>query len=542
MYIESNTTTQLNLTAGDNCITCGAAWRNASGSSKMKYFIQNHPNTLDQNGEYYYDYNNQRIYIYYDGTLTDQDVWVINQDSVINVKNCSYVEIKNLEIWGGIKCGIQISGGDHVNIENNTVRYSGYIGINASVVSTITITSNNVYDGMSAGIVASACTSPSITNDTIKRMALDHSSLDRGSVVNGNGIEIYFRTTGVTITGNFIDSVAYCGIHVKEMEDRSGATSLIKNNVVSHWNQAMGDGAGVYIVGDDESMSKIIRKNICYLPVTKAAFLYGGVPFTMGIYLDNVTKYYLVDSNTVYKVPKSVFINYGGDYDTIRRNTFVAFGTDGETTTRVGSFYGERAGGSVNNLTFKHNKIVGTDDTGEMGFVWNNPDITFTQTGCLVDTNDYYNPIRILVDNDLFRMNSNWSVYQTYTLAEWRSLTTTWEAHSTYQKNSWDFGDVSGITEDQMVRVYMNGTPAAHTFELGTCAFKDLEGDDVSTSIEVQPYESRVLFYASGSLASADAEFWLGEQTPTPPEGSKAIWLNGKKAVLVGGRSQYIVK
>jgi hypothetical protein len=206
----------------------------------------------------------------------------------------------------------------------------------------------------------------------------------------------------------------------------------------------------------------------------------------MGLYMDNSETNTLNDSNFVWNYNKSVFINYGGANNSFIGNIFGKFNLTGSNPVTSSALWAEQAGGGINSLTWKGNIVVITDNTGSSGFDWNDKSSTVSSTGNSIDNNQYFNPY----GGKPFRYCVNWNGGTLYDLAGWRTLTG-WEKNSTFNQN--------GITSMNTPYYFANWTNSVHTYNLGTGIFKDTNGNTISGTFTVLPYQAKLLFWVSGS-------------------------------------------
>ncbi len=534
--ITSNTNTRINITASDICTTCtgGYGLKATSGLSKTKFYFINDSNTLDINGEYYIDYLHKRILIYNTTPFTNVKVPVM--DTIFSFNNCEHIKIKGLEFEGAVVNALKFTGGTNIEVENIKVSQSGFSNILVNDVDSFS--TYNFVDLSQAGngLVVYSSTNPSIKGLYSHSIGTDPSLYDRDSFW-GNGLLMPYRKVNAEVLENRFDSCGYNAMHFKS---NSSSGILVKDNLIEHTNIHKTDGGGIYFAEDTYNTNKIIRKNTIRYSADASEFLWGA-NVVRGIYLDNGSSYFLVDSNTVVGYPAGSFNHWSCNYNTLRNNLFVKFNVSSAFEYWRGGMYLEAASTSVPSFhdhTYKKNTVVVTDDDGSTAYNWNNPVGSYACTNCTVDSNYYHNPFR--TDGKIFRQRVYWSNGSLYTLAEWRILTGL-EVHTTYNQSSLMYSGVSGITENDFVHVFSNWSNQSHYFDLGDCSFKDLEvvPNTYSDSIQVSPRESIVLVYSSGNLSTVEESLYIQNIIPdyqdpeTPSIPSTPIVYHNKVIIYI---------
>lgn len=527
IQITSNSSNRLYLNTSwtDYCSTCGnfgdctAVDDPDCGSIPLEYKIRNHLSCLDTHGEYYWDYGNSRLYVYFSGNPAATVTKVLSGDSVIYINNSSNININGLEIIGGLNAGIFIENSDSIKIQNNDISYSGSHGVLVVDAENIEVEYNKVANTNHTGIRNLYVKNPTVRFNNIEKIGVNSIAVNRGGSPKGINVDKGPVNSNDTIVYNRIDSTSYSGIEFGcDYTHKEHNSTFIYGNVISRWNLRKTDGAAIYVHWDTTyGANKIIRKNICY----DAGYGYwstSSAPWAPGIYLDGGTWHYTVDSNSTYNASPGIYIHGHdkSDYHIIQRNTAVDFTPRLYGTNAVAMPYGifmdaywagSRA--DINYNTVRYNYLVPTDSLTS-GLHWgaDYDEATITGTGNVMNYNNYYTPHR--TDNKAlsFQRAGYSKIY--YTVSSWNS-TYGFEANGTINQNEdWTYSDVYGqIDRDDFVKVFMNGSPNQHYFDLGDCSFQDLDGGSLLVdSVLVLPYQVSVLFYVSGNIATIDNEFY----------------------------------
>ncbi|WP_083928188.1 right-handed parallel beta-helix repeat-containing protein [Spirosoma panaciterrae] len=263
------------------------------------YFIQNHPSTLDQNGEWYYNPSDKTIRLYNSQDPNSQSVTATVYSQGIRLANASYVVIQNLQVTQDLNIGVYAANLSNATIANLDITNSGEDGMaihgNGSAV---TIENNLIDQVNNNGVEIQAYTGLAFRNNKVRRVAL---LPGRGKSGDGQyrGIDVN-TTTNTTISNNLIDSIGYNGISFSTQT--TGLT--INQNVISNFLLTKNDGAGIYTFnGYQLSMTNIkVTSNIVYNGFGSSEGTLVGSTFSgvNGIYLDGCVQNVEVSNNTVF--------------------------------------------------------------------------------------------------------------------------------------------------------------------------------------------------------------------------------------------------
>jgi parallel beta-helix repeat protein len=214
------------------------------------YFIQNHPATLDQPGEWYYDPNRKTIRLYATRSdLTNQLITATTTARGIDLANTSNVTIRNLHVRETQAELLYADNVSNLTLQHNRFADSGEDGlILTGSGSNVLIENSQIVNINNNGIV-----SGDYKNLTIRGSLIRHIGLQPGRGKNGDGQFTGLRYLGTTslIENNIIDSVGYVGINF-------WTNTTIRNNVIANFCMTKSDGGGLYVWnGNKQSMSNI---------------------------------------------------------------------------------------------------------------------------------------------------------------------------------------------------------------------------------------------------------------------------------------------
>lgn len=539
--IISNTTTTFTLDAGDlyyyDLYDVSLYWND------VKYKIVN--DTPDADGEWQLDISNQRLYLYSTTNPSSLTIKAPVRDSLISVDGCEYVTMKFLELCGGTYASIYIRDSEEIAVDTCNIYNAGWSGIYSLANGNTYFRGDTIKYSNSNGIFTVSQVASSVAYIhgcyIYDCGALQYSADQWGWCYMG--IAGIYNLGASDIRYNHIKKTGYTGIDWCTSPDAPASDSIwIYGNLVDDFCGHTSDGGGIHLGSWNDNFKKIIRKNIVINQSENYDFTQTDRRDAMGIYIDGDSWYFTVDSNSVSNSGWSLFNQYSAYHNTYQHNITTKFNLDNMHEYWMTGFHKPTYGDNTGQYTtYKYNISVVESATEGVAYSWGN-DGSPVSTGTDIDYNIYFNPFR--TDGMIIGSLQSGGLYKK-TLAEWRAMSP-WDDNSTLNQNSWMFSDVSGITEDEFVWHFMNWSNTTHQFDLGDCTFKDVDGNNVSSTVTVPPYYSKVLFYASGTLSTVDEPIYKGwteseeEEPPGKPWSGHTISTTGKGKFRTTGRGNYI--
>jgi parallel beta-helix repeat protein len=264
-----------------------------SAADGFGYFIQNHPDTLDQFGEWYYSPNSKKFRMFFGTNSPDRyTVRVSSVDNLFYILYRNDIVIKDLAFEGAGNSAIYLGSSTGITIENCEFNssYNGVFGDNWGSNSTGFVLQDSKFDHMNNfGVrLPSEFVGAVIRNNTIRNTGLLPGMGDAYTALGSSG-------ANSAIDGNQIENTGYIGIEF------SGSGVTVKNNFVNFFCSVKDDGGGIYtanptpttITGDQ------VEKNIVLNAV--GAGMGTDAPnysSTIGIYLDDNSNGITVANNT----------------------------------------------------------------------------------------------------------------------------------------------------------------------------------------------------------------------------------------------------
>jgi parallel beta-helix repeat protein len=260
------------------------------------FFIQNHPSTLDQNGEWYYNPSTKNISLYH--TLNNpnsQSFRATVQPGVIIMSNVSNITIQNLRLAESLNTTLSLSTVSNFTVKNIEIINAGEDAIGIyGFGNNILFENNIVYSANNNAIDIIDYSNAIFRNNTIKNIGV---FAGRGKSGDGQyrGISSY-STKGVSIENNIVDSIGYSGITFL-------SNTIIQRNTISNFCLTKSDGGGLYTVNESNVPTNNMKvlSNIIYNGIGALA----GQPASLGgaangINLDDCTQNVEVSNNTVF--------------------------------------------------------------------------------------------------------------------------------------------------------------------------------------------------------------------------------------------------
>jgi len=280
------------------------------------FFIQNHPSTLDQVGEWYYDPATKTLQLYNGATSpAAYNIQVGSVDNLFSAKNQNYVNIEKLSFYGANTTAINLLNVTYFTIKNCDIFYSGVNAIGAVNSNNMTVSGNNIQGTNNVALTFNG------NNATVSSNTINNTGLvaGMGQSMDPAYCGISFTGTGNTFNNNTITNVGDDGITF------SGDNIVIKNNFISNFNLQKDDGGGIYIWGNKDTTtvyaSRAITGNICVNGNAASAGTAGTFQAcTVGIYLDDNSSGVTLTGNTVANCPGGVKLHNAHD-NTLTTNT-----------------------------------------------------------------------------------------------------------------------------------------------------------------------------------------------------------------------------
>lgn len=224
------------------------------------YYLDNILGELDSPGEWYFDPENRKIYLWPPDNADPNSLLVegSTDDIGINVYWKDNTTIENLSIRHHTDMGILVSTCDNIVIQNNTFEYCGK-GIVIQNAKEMLIAGNTFSNMLNIAIhyeTGGTDTSPSDPgNSVIEKNTIRNTGMipgyGRSGEENNTAIRLNSKGVGALVRQNTVENTGSHGIVA------NGGGHTIENNVIRGSMLVMNDGAGIYV----SSNNNIIRGN-----------------------------------------------------------------------------------------------------------------------------------------------------------------------------------------------------------------------------------------------------------------------------------------
>lgn len=285
------------------------------------FFIQDHPATLDQVGEWHYQPSSKKIRVYFGSQAPDSfgvQVGTID-DLVNNTAQTSNVILENLCLQGANQNSIFIEQGKGFSIRGIDIEFSGDTGIKARNLSDLEIKDCSISYSNNNGInLLQNTPGASIINNNVE---FTGTMTGMGQSGVGNGYGIHAPSDNARVEYNRIIHTGYIGIRF------GGNNSSVMYNYVDNFCLNKNDGAGIYTWtgGSNENFQgrKIISNIVLNGKGSKDGTPLPQIsnPAVEGIYIDDNASGIEISNNTIANVSsKGLYIHNARDL-VIKNNT-----------------------------------------------------------------------------------------------------------------------------------------------------------------------------------------------------------------------------
>ncbi|WP_441656234.1 PA14 domain-containing protein [Fibrella arboris] len=377
-------------------------------SDNWGYFIQSHPATLDQNGEWYYNSGNKTLQLYSTDNPNGQTITATAFSSGISLSFVTNIQVRNLAITQTINTGVLIENGTNITLTGNDITSSGEDGLIArGSGNTILVENNLIEDVNNNGVSITGYQNFTFRGNTLRRVGL---TPGRGK--DGDGTYNGFNTVltdRVTIENNVVDQIGYNGISFV-------TSTTVQRNRVSNFCLTKSDGGGLYIWnGNREAMNNVrILSNIVFNGIGAPEGTPGGAySGANGIFLDDCTTGVEVRDNTVFNTHGLGFFLHGAMTAQFTNNTSF---NNGEAQLAVNS----RNGGCSPRDNLIQNNVLVSKTAAQLVTKYESHLNDLTSFGAF-DNNVYARPF-----NDEFKIRAvsnpgSGVIGYDLSLAEWQS-------------------------------------------------------------------------------------------------------------------------
>lgn len=280
-------------------------------------FIQNHPATLDRQGEWAYNPTTKTIQLYADQlNPNEQTIRATTTDRGIDIASASFVTIRNLHVAQSRVTNLYASDVSNLTLIQNEFTEAGEDGVTIrGTGNTILVDSSSIVNCNNNGFLIGTYQDVTVRNSTIRNAG---AVAGRGKGGDGQytGLQS-LATKNTLIENNIIDSIGYNGITVLD-------SSIIRRNQIANFCMVKGDGGGIYVFNANQLPLNDIRieSNI----IQQGIGIYGGVPAKTltsahGIFLDGCVHNVDMTDNTIFNCHGMGILMFSPNHVNVLRNT-----------------------------------------------------------------------------------------------------------------------------------------------------------------------------------------------------------------------------
>lgn len=310
-YDWSDQTTPIkNINLSNNTIE--TKYPSAYGVRKdQRFYIYNLLEELDTPGEWYYDKDLCKLYVYPNDTSENSTISITYPKSeVIKIENAKNIIIDGIEISGSGGKGIDIFNSNNISIKNCKIQNISNIGVNVVGGSNVLIYGNKVSKTGLKGISVSGGDYQTLTS--CGHIVENNEISDFGRTVKTYESGITVGGVGITVRNNLIYNGPHAGMIV------GGNDCVIENNEIHSVLKEAADMGAIYAGRSMVRRGNKFIGNIIHDCETTSSAGHG----ITAIYFDDQLCGQTVEDNIIYNFDGvGVFINGGRD-NNVLRNTF----------------------------------------------------------------------------------------------------------------------------------------------------------------------------------------------------------------------------
>ncbi|MBA2613093.1 MAG: carbohydrate-binding protein [Bacteroidetes bacterium] len=265
------------------------------------FFIQNHPSTLDQEGEWYYDGTNKLFKLYSSTNPNTKNIRASYLTNNINVTNSNYLTFQNLTLTSSLNLNFSYNGSSYITFKDSKSINAGKNAIYGSSSNNVSILNDTILNTYNNAVDAVNVNTITINNNYIKNTGYVCGMGESGdgcyNSVSVNGFS-GSPSLNATMINNTLDSCGYLGLSFYGYSN-----VLLKNNLISNFCMVKDDGAGLYTYSGGSNtqnyVNRVIESNIVIngLSSPEGTDNFNYTP-TAGIYMDDNTKNVSLINNT----------------------------------------------------------------------------------------------------------------------------------------------------------------------------------------------------------------------------------------------------
>ncbi len=279
-----------------------------------EYFIQNHPATLKEFGNWAYDLASKKIQVYFGANNPSSfTVQVPSEDILVDISHSSYIEFSHLKLEGSANISMAIKRSPHISVKDSIVQFSGYEAINGFFAAHFTLEDSQVLNSQSNGLfINDDGTALTVRNNVFRDTGMVAGMSGSG---DGHGIAInnfWGKGDNTLIENNKVINTGYVGIAF------IGNNSTVRKNFIDSFCMVKSDGGAIYSYnGSDLDFKNLtVSDNII---VRNSNWPEQVQDDAVGIYMDDLTNHVTVENNSITGVGIGIYLHNTWNID-VRKN------------------------------------------------------------------------------------------------------------------------------------------------------------------------------------------------------------------------------
>jgi hypothetical protein len=378
------------------------------------FFIQNHPATLDEFGEWYFNENTQKLSVFFGNQNPEQvQVEVSNVSNLIHVNwGKGHLVFSNLDLRGANERGVFIEEAPNVSILNCNISLMGEFAIAGVLSHDLEVNGCKITESLNNGIfIPNTTRNVKIRNNEIVNTFM-FNGMGRNADLNGQAIYTSGNADNGVIENNRIINTGYMAINF------GGNNTIVKNNFIDNYCVHKTDGGGIYSWEGPTNRSlsnRLIKGNIVlngigYKEGTPDVFTVAPPPVE-GIYLDDNTSGVSIKNNTLANISgKGVFFHNARNVDFEENLVY--------NSSEAVFFGDDNLGDAISNVNVFNNTLFLTKPDQYFFRFFSSKGNGFESLG-KISSNNYVNPFGNAYGIFIERINSTQNANQILDLATW---------------------------------------------------------------------------------------------------------------------------
>ena len=465
------------------------SWYNIS--ARFGYYITSIVGEINEEGEWAYDPARKKIFLWPKGDAAEGVEFTYRDFCVRTYDGVGWNVVRGLTMRNPQRYGIFLYRAYNMMIENNTIEHAFSFGIqlqstggfcndNQIVRNTIRYSG---YRGINVGSEAHRC---NVEGNYVYATGVEHFG---GDLMHGPSEGVYIVGPSARVYNNRIDRVGNVGLYLHGV----ACGRDISYNLITNTGLALSDTGGIYtaefyegrevdhihhnIIVDSFGCRAMDRDHEKGLPVTIEKYSGG----SSGIYVDEEGNNRIIEHNTVINSHMAGIFFHWAPGNVVRNNTLY-----GNRVAQIWFIGRDEPYNKLVDEIVLDNIMFATDAQQKTFYLGiNYDDVHFGQS----DRNYFYNPYHT---SHIFisRYTGEW-IQDDVTLQRWRAL-------SGYDANSKEFSyldqfrDITINTRTDP-RIVYNPSLEVVSIDLESEKYCDVDGNKIYGSVSLQPFESKIL-------------------------------------------------